>query len=273
MDKELVAECGHHGHTLVLYMESRGDFIAIGDLMKSISLLNYKALDGSLEEIAKDLNSNWMTAIDILDDDHYIGSETDFNLFCVQRQSGATTDEERSRLECVGEFHLGEFVNRFRHGSLVMQPPPASTTSTTTTTATTPSSAMAATSSQESITWLHAPPRPLLFGTVSGMIGCILPLDMNQYTFFQRLTMALNKVIQGIGNFTHKDWRMYESKRHVSEPKNFIDGDLIERFLDLSRERMQMAVDALNADGTMDGLPPYSVDDVLATVEDMAQRH
>ncbi|KDO31423.1 hypothetical protein SPRG_04038 [Saprolegnia parasitica CBS 223.65] len=65
LEKELVAECGHHGHTLVLFLESRGDFIAVGDLMKSISLLNYKALDGSVEEVAKDLNSNWMTAIDM----------------------------------------------------------------------------------------------------------------------------------------------------------------------------------------------------------------
>ncbi|CAI9779299.1 unnamed protein product [Fraxinus pennsylvanica] len=31
------------------------------------------------------------------------------------------TDEEHGRLEVVGEYHLGEFVNRFRHGSLVMR--------------------------------------------------------------------------------------------------------------------------------------------------------
>ena len=32
-------------------------------------------------------------------------------------------DEERSRLEVVGRYHLGEFVNRLAHGSLVMKLP------------------------------------------------------------------------------------------------------------------------------------------------------
>ncbi|CAK4097320.1 unnamed protein product [Aphanomyces euteiches] len=243
LDKELVAECGHHGHTLVLYMESRGDFVAIGDLMKSISLLNYKALDGSLEEVAKDLNSNWMTAVDILDDDHFIGSETDFNLFCVERQSGATTDEERSRLDCVSEFHVGEFVNRFRHGSLVMQQP-----------------------GQEA-----SKGSSLLFGTVSGMIGCILPLDNAQYTFLRRLEAALNQVIKGVGGFLHKDWRMYESRRHTSEARGFIDGDLVEAFLDLNKPLMQKVVDLLNTDGAMDGRTPVTLEELSSIVEDFAQ--
>jgi hypothetical protein len=43
--------------------QSRGDFIVVGDLMKSISLLAYKPVDGTIEEIAKDYNSNWMTAV------------------------------------------------------------------------------------------------------------------------------------------------------------------------------------------------------------------
>lgn len=39
---ELQSECGHHGHILALYVQTRGDFIVVGDLMKSISLLVYK---------------------------------------------------------------------------------------------------------------------------------------------------------------------------------------------------------------------------------------
>lgn len=42
--RELQAECGHHGHILALYVQTRGDFIVVGDLMKSISLLLYKVL-------------------------------------------------------------------------------------------------------------------------------------------------------------------------------------------------------------------------------------
>ena len=37
------------------------------------------------------------------------------------RNSRAVNDDERQRLEVVGEFHLGEFVNRIRRGSPTMQ--------------------------------------------------------------------------------------------------------------------------------------------------------
>jgi DNA damage-binding protein 1 len=58
-----------------------------------------------------------MTAIDILDDDTYIGAENWYNLFTVRKNSDAATDEERARLEVVGEFHLGDMV---RSGTQVL---------------------------------------------------------------------------------------------------------------------------------------------------------
>jgi hypothetical protein len=70
---ELANECSHHGHIIALYVAVRGDFIVVGDLMKSISLLIYKPDEGAIEERARDFNANWMTAVDILDDDTYLG--------------------------------------------------------------------------------------------------------------------------------------------------------------------------------------------------------
>ena len=90
--------------------------------MKSISLLVYKSIDGTIEEIARDFNQNWMTAIEMINDDIFIGAENSFNLFTVRKNTDATSDEQRNRLETYGEFHLGEFVNAFRRGSLVAQP-------------------------------------------------------------------------------------------------------------------------------------------------------
>ena len=58
----------------MLYLQTRGDFIVAGDLMRSISLLTYKQVDGQIEEIARDFNANWMTAVDILDDDTFLGT-------------------------------------------------------------------------------------------------------------------------------------------------------------------------------------------------------
>ncbi|KAL0305441.1 UNVERIFIED_CONTAM: DNA damage-binding protein 1 [Sesamum radiatum] len=49
--------------------------LSSGDLMKSISLLIYKHEEGAIEERARDYNANWMSAVEILDDDIYLGAE------------------------------------------------------------------------------------------------------------------------------------------------------------------------------------------------------
>ena len=77
-----------------------------GDLMKSIYLLMYKPEDNVLEVRAKDFHSNYMTAVDGLDDDTYLGAEGNYNLFTVRKNSDAAADEDRNRLE-VSSSSLG----------------------------------------------------------------------------------------------------------------------------------------------------------------------
>ncbi len=69
--------------------------------MKSIYLLMYKPEEGVLEIRAKDFHSNYMTAVDILDDDTYLGAEISYNLFTVRKNSDAAADEDRNRLEVL----------------------------------------------------------------------------------------------------------------------------------------------------------------------------
>ncbi|KAK9153316.1 hypothetical protein Sjap_000796 [Stephania japonica] len=208
---ELQSECGHHGHILALYVRTRGDFIVVGDLMKSISLLIYKHEESAIEERARDYNANWMTEVEILDDDIYLGAENSYNLFTVRKNSEAATDEERGRLEVVGEYHLGEFINRFRHGSLVMRVPDSDVGQIPT----------------------------IIFGTINGVIGVIASLPQDQYLFLDRLQYYLVKVIKGVGGLSHEQWRSFNNEKKTVEARNFLDGDLIESFLDLSRNRME----------------------------------
>ncbi|KAL1180727.1 hypothetical protein V6Z11_A03G251400 [Gossypium hirsutum] len=209
--REIQTECGHHGHILALYVKTRGDFIVVGDLMKSISLLIYKHEEGAIEERARDYNANWMSAVEILDDDTYLGAENNFNLFTVRKNSEGATDEERGRLEVIGEYHLGEFVNRFRHGSLVMRLPDSEVGQIQT----------------------------VIFGTVNGAIGVIASLPHDQYVFLEKLQSNLRKVIKGVGGLSHEQWRSFNNEKRTAEAKNFLDGDLIESFLDLSRGKME----------------------------------
>ncbi|CAH9076420.1 unnamed protein product [Cuscuta epithymum] len=232
---ELQSECGHHGHILALYVQTRGDFIVVGDLMKSISLLMYKHEEGAIEERARDYNANWMSAVEILDDDIYLGAENNFNLFTVRKNSEGTTDEERSRLDVVGEYHLGEFVNRFRHGSLVMRLPDSDVGQIPT----------------------------IIFGTVNGVIGLIASLPYEQYVFLEKLQTNLRKVIKGVGGLSHEQWRSFYTEKKTTDSKNFLDGDLIESFLDLSRVRMEEISKAMDV----------PVDELMKRVEELTRLH
>lgn len=61
-----------------------------------------------------------MIVVEILDDDMYLGVENSFNFFIVRKNNDVVIDEERGWLEVVGEYYLGEFVNRFWYGFFVM---------------------------------------------------------------------------------------------------------------------------------------------------------
>lgn len=100
----LTQECSLGGHTLALYLDGHGDFLLVGDLMKSISLLRYEFLhfvlptrgshvyvihatcryrvaDNALEEVAAEPSDLWMTAVAMLDETTYVGAQADHNLF------------------------------------------------------------------------------------------------------------------------------------------------------------------------------------------------
>ncbi|KAJ3326837.1 DNA damage-binding protein 1a, partial [Blyttiomyces sp. JEL0837] len=138
----------HSGYIQALYLTVRGDFILVGDLMKSVTVLQYQQRSKTLLEIAKDYAGAWTTAVEAIDDDLIVASETGYNVFLLRKQSEAAAEEDKRRLELVGQYHTGEFINKIRHGSLSF-------------------------GSDEN---KHVVKR-LLFCSVNGMIGIICQLD------------------------------------------------------------------------------------------------
>ncbi|XP_070551484.1 DNA damage-binding protein 1-like [Ptychodera flava] len=244
-DRELRVECSHFSNIIALFLKIKGDFILVGDLMRSITLLRYKPMEGSFEEIARDYNPNWMSSIEILDDDNFLGAENSFNLFTCQKDSAATTDEDRQHLQEVGLFHVGEFINVFRHGSLVMQHPGESSTPT-----------------QGSV----------LYGTVNGSIGLVTQFSEELYNFLSEVQNKLTKVIKSVGKIDHAFWRSFHTERKTEPAAGFIDGDLIESFLDLSRDKMAEVVQGLQIDdGGMKR--DATVDDLVKMIEELTRIH
>jgi len=234
---KLLPLCSHRGHIVALYLATHGSFFVVGDLMKSEQLLMYKEEQNAIVELARDFTNRWMTSVAMLDDQVFIGTEDNCNMFTLKRNILSLEQQNRRTLEVVGKFHLGEFVNRFRKGSLVMQLP----------------------ETKGNIRLRH------LFGTVNGVIGVVASLSQTQYRFLRSLESALERVVKGVGGFSHKEYRSCLKPRsnNLEENLNFIDGDLVEKFLSLGRGDMEKVAILMNK----------SVEYILRQVEVAASVH
>jgi DNA damage-binding protein 1 len=318
------AGTGHHGHILSLCVKSLAkrrethgganpsgsvlddqqkeeaeetpEMLAIvGDLMRSVSLVQFYPEHEALEEIARDFNPNWTTACEMLNDNVYLAAENFHNLFCLRRNH-AMSEEFRCRLDTTGEYHLGEQVNKFMSGSLVM---PVTSSPTT---AEDKHSRRRLNSPQKS-----ASPRTrravveigsqVLFGTVEGTLGVSLGLDGRTAAFFSSLERAMASVIKPVGNLTHEMYRAVKGQNRTLPAHGFVDGDLVESFLDLDRALMELVVKEMNREGRWEvdeaviseakrgstkrseeqdedqTRSELTVDDVLAMVEEMTMLH
>jgi len=246
-DKELRLECSHFNQILALFakVSPGGDFILIGDIMRSINLLQYRPMEGSLEEIARDYNPNWTTAVEIIDDERFLGAESGNNLFICQRDSGANTEEDRMRMSEVGQIHLGEMVNVFRHGSLVMEHLGDNTVP-------------------------HSD--SILLGTTLGSIRLLTRLPQDLFDTLSELQRRLAKKIKSVGRIEHSYYRRFVSDKKSEQSHGFIDGDLIETFLELDRNTLEELCIGLTKEINGEKIP-LELDDVMKIVEDLSRIH
>jgi len=102
----------------------------------------------------------------------------------------------KGKLEVCGEFHLGDFVNRLREGSLAMLPPTAPTSATTAaeTNAKTGSAEAGTAANSSSGSGAALLGSSLLFGTVGGRVGTLSPLSEVEYHLFVGVQRAITKV-------------------------------------------------------------------------------
>lgn len=102
--------------TCPIALDVTNNIIAVGDLMKSISLVEYtpgkEGLPDRLDEVARHMLSCWTTAVVHIDGNSYLESDHHGNLLVLDRNVNGLTREDRKRLEVTSEINLGEQVNK-----------------------------------------------------------------------------------------------------------------------------------------------------------------
>lgn len=194
--------------TAPIDMAVTGNTIAVTDLMKSISLVEYKKgrAGGSdqLTEIARHFETMWGTAIAQVADNTYLESDAEGNLVVLQHEANGFSEEDRRRLRVTSEFLLGEMVNRIRR--IDVQPSP------------------------------NAIVIPRAFAaTVEGAIYLFAVIAPGKQDLLMRLQGLLAERVESPGKVPFNTFRGFKSSvRDMSKegPQRFVDGELIERYLE-----------------------------------------
>ncbi|EOO01065.1 putative dna damage-binding protein 1 protein [Phaeoacremonium minimum UCRPA7] len=187
-----------------------GNIIAVADLMKSLSLVELvPAKDGmepQLIECARHYQSGWATAVSHIEENSWLEADAQGNLMVLRRNPTGVTMEDQRRMEITSEINLGEMVNRIRKIAVETSP-----------------DAMII-------------PKAFL-GTVEGaiyMFGTIAPQAQDLLMRFQA---KLTTMVKTPGNIDFKSYRAFRNaEREGDGPFRFLDGELLERFLDVDEE-------------------------------------
>ncbi|KAK4126479.1 hypothetical protein N657DRAFT_592939 [Parathielavia appendiculata] len=223
----------------------RGNMIAIADLMKSVALVEYvpaasggeKGTGGGgapkLVERARHFGSVWATAVGHVEGESWLEADAQGNLMVLRRNLNGVTDEDKRRMEVTSEMNLGEMVNRIRGVEVETSP-----------------GAMIV-------------PRAFL-GTVEGgiyMFGTVAQGFQDLLLTFQA---RLGDVIKTAGDIEFRSYRAFRNaEREGDGPFRFLDGELLERFLD---------VDEATQEAICKGLGP-TVEHMRNLVEELRRMH
>jgi len=263
-DYELREVARHLGHVLVLRLEARGDQLLVGDLMKSLCVLQLVLPEGEtsdgalpcLKAVAWDYETAWITACAFLNEDTYLAADNSYNLLSLQRNPHETRSEFRHALNRAGAFHLGDLVNVFRRGKLVTEASGNEEAGTGNghSTIDTESTRDVARASTGTTTADNVSRQTLLFATTAGAIGIIVPLDPAQHRMLSRVEKALRSLTDhpaeagaadnghervrrspltsirlGVEGFAHADWRTPLSERALNSLHSMTCFDLPRR--------------------------------------------
>ncbi|CAD6504724.1 BgTH12-00229 [Blumeria graminis f. sp. triticale] len=213
------------------------NIIAVADLQKSLALLEYQpgqdGLPDKLVEVARHYQSCWATAVSHIEGYSYLESDQEGNLIVLRRNTEELPLKDQRRMEVTGEFHLGEMVNRIR--KIRVRP------------------------TADAVIIPQA-----FLATTEGSIYLFSTISPSAQDLLLRLQSAIAAHVKLLGDIDFQSYRSFWNlDRETLEPFRFVDGELIERFLEVDKS---IQADICRGLGS-------SVEGIRGMVEDLKHLH
>ena len=104
---------------LTCKVRAENNLVLIGDLMKSIEVLQYDNVHRQLKVLSRDYQQQFVSVANFLSEDEYVVFDMYRNISILRRSGNAAGAGESDILDVCGEFHLGDSVNAFHQGSRI----------------------------------------------------------------------------------------------------------------------------------------------------------
>ncbi|CAG8949204.1 hypothetical protein HYFRA_00004827 [Hymenoscyphus fraxineus] len=223
--------------TLPVDLEVTDNTIVVADMMKSVSILEYipgeDGIVGQLKELARHHEACWSTGVSRIAENIYLETDQEGNLIILNHDPNAIEEKQRSSLKVIGGMNLGEMVNKIQRISLNVT-----------------SEAVVA-------------PKAFL-ATTEGSIYLLSMIAPKHFTNLWNLQVAMNEHVETLGAIEFHSYRAFKSAvREDEAPYRFIDGEFVERFLDLDEGQQ---------DGICNSIEMKS-EDVRGLVEGLRRLH
>ncbi|KAL3524193.1 hypothetical protein ACH5RR_017027 [Cinchona calisaya] len=184
------------------------NFILLGDIHKSIYFLSWKEQGSQLNLLAKDFGSLDCLATEFLIDGNTLSlmvSDDQKNVQVFSYSPKLSESWKGQKLLSRAEFHIGAHVTKFLRLHLL------------------PTSSNAAQGSDKTNRF------GLLFGTLDGSIGCIVPLDELTFRRLQSLQKKLVDAVSHVAGLNPRSFRQFRSngRAHRPGPDSIVDCELL----------------------------------------------
>lgn len=112
--------------------------------------------------------ARWTSAVEAYNDNLSLVTDNEYNLVALRYNGDAEQDSDKAELDRIGQMNIGDFVNRIKEGTLVMQLPDAE----------------------------FAACKMFILASVLGMISLVVMLPKSRYTQLLALQKALQSHVK-----------------------------------------------------------------------------
>ena len=240
-------------------------YLIISDLYRSIVLYSYDVNNDKFSEICRDYNLTWVYGISQYQNNLLYISDIDGNIVTLEKNNQPKSDQEKFKFERRAYFNLGERINSLvmtsiKNHNLYLISSENNQFDINNSNNYNFNEKSINTNNEEQI-------KVTYFGTLEGSVGVIFSLNKEVFDFLKALQNLIIKKMHNNGNFSYQKWRSFKDGFNLKTSKGFIEGEIIEDFLNYDEQYKNNLLNELNYPWNK------SFNDVINIIETLAKCH